>query len=130
MKASCLCGQVAFEIKAPFISASFCHCLQCQKSHGASAIAYGVSLKSDVEWLSNKKRVRRFESSDRVRRAFCKDCGSHLYYYHKDHPNHLDIPLAILDESPGILPQCHIYVASKPDWYEILDDLPQHSQDR
>lgn len=128
MNASCLCGQVKLEIKTAFISSSICHCQQCQKSHGAANAAYGVALKSDVEWLSGKKRVRKFASSERVRRGFCKDCGTNIYFYHKDHPNHLDIPLAILDSDPSITPQCHIFVKSKADWDSILDDLPQHSE--
>lgn len=130
MKASCLCGLVQFEIKAPFISASFCHCNQCRKSHGSSGVAYGVSLKSDIEWISGKKKVRRFESSERVRRGFCKECGSNLYYYNKDHPNHLDIPLSVIDDEMNVKPDCHIYVSCKPDWYEINDDLPQHLLDQ
>ena len=130
MKASCLCGQVEFEIKAPFISASYCHCGQCRKSHAASLVAYGVSLKSEIEWLSGKKRIRRFASSERARRGFCKDCGTHLYFYNKDHPNHMDIPLAIVDGEPNITPDCHIFVSCKSNWYDILDDLPQFEKDR
>ncbi|EAQ66167.1 hypothetical protein MED121_05780 [Marinomonas sp. MED121] len=128
MYASCLCGQVKLVIKTAFISSSICHCQQCQKSHGAASAAYGVALKSEVEWLSGKKRVRKFASSERVRRGFCKDCGTNIYFYHKDHPNHLDIPLAILDTKPNLTPQCHIFVDSKVGWDPILDDLPQHAQ--
>ncbi|MCZ2720584.1 GFA family protein [Marinomonas sp. 15G1-11] len=77
-----------------------------------------------------QKKVRRFESSERVRRGFCKECGSNLYYYNKDHPNHLDIPLSVIDDEMNVKPDCHIYVSCKPDWYEINDDLPQHLLDQ
>lgn len=130
MKASCLCGIVQMEIKSPFISASYCHCSQCRKSHGASSVAYGSILKNDIEWLSGKKKVRCFESSEKVKRGFCKVCGSNLYYYNKDYPSHLDIPLSIIDGEPTLQPEYHIYVSSKPNWYEINDDLPQYPQDK
>ncbi|MFT2110062.1 GFA family protein [Marinomonas sp. 2405UD68-3] len=130
MKASCLCGLVQMEIKSPFISSSYCHCGQCRKSHGAGSVAYGVCLKNDIEWISGKKKVRCFESSEKVKRGFCKECGSNLYYYNKDYPSHLDIPLAILDDKSTIQPECHIYVSSKADWYSINDELPQYSKER
>lgn len=126
MKASCLCGQVKLEITSPFINSSICHCQQCQKSHAAANAAYGIALKSDIVWLEGKKKVKKYASSDRGRRGFCKACGTNIYFYHKDYPNHLDIPLAILDTEPNLQPQCHIFVASKAKWETILDDLPQH----
>lgn len=128
MKASCLCGSVVFTITSPFISASICHCSQCRKTHGGVGAAYGTCLKEDIEWLSTKKRVRRFVSSERVRRGFCKDCGSPIYYYNKDFPNHIEISLGVLDEEPSLSPDHHIYVSSKPDWYDICDDLTQYSE--
>jgi hypothetical protein len=126
MKASCLCGSVVFRVTSPFISASICHCTQCRKTHAGTGAAYGTCLKKDVEWISTKKRVRRFASSERVRRGFCKDCGSPIYYYHKDFPNHIEISLGVLDDEPNLAPDHHLFVSSKPDWYDISDDLLQY----
>lgn len=126
MNASCLCGQVKFEIQTPFISSSICHCQHCQKSHAAAHVAYGVTLKSDILWLDGKKKIKKYHSSERAKRGFCKECGTNIYFYNKDYPNHLDIPLSILDSEANITPQCHTFVASKAKWDTILDDLPQY----
>ena len=129
MKGSCLCGAVAFELASPFISANICHCRQCQKSHGGGGAAYGSCMKQDVVWLTGKKRIRRYASSERVRRGFCKDCGCSIYYYNKDFPNHIDIALGVLDSDPNIAPEKHIYVAEKSCWYSLNDDLPKFEYD-
>jgi len=126
MHGSCLCGHVKFEIQTPFISSSICHCQQCQKSHAASHVAYGATLKSDVIWLEGKKRIKKYLSSERAKRGFCKDCGTNIYFFNKDYPNHLDIPLSILDTDANLAPQCHVFVASKAKWDTISDDLPQY----
>lgn len=130
MNASCLCGQIKFAIQSSFISSSICHCQQCQKAHGSANAAYGVALKTDVVWQEGKKKIKKFASSERVRRGFCKDCGTNIYFYNKDHPNHLDIPLAILDSEINLSPECHIFVGSKAKWDIIYDDLPQYECDK
>ncbi|SBS26656.1 Putative glutathione-dependent formaldehyde-activating enzyme [Marinomonas spartinae] len=128
MKASCLCGSVEFTINSPFISANICHCSQCRKTHGGVGAAYGSCLKEDIDWGNSKKRIRRYESSERGRRGFCKDCGSPIYYYHKDFPNHMEISLGVLDEEPNITPEYHLFVKNKPEWYDIHDDLPKYDE--
>lgn len=35
----CLCGAVRFEITAPFVSASYCHCTHCQRRTGTGSSA-------------------------------------------------------------------------------------------
>jgi hypothetical protein len=33
--------------------------------------------------------------------------------------------MGTLDDDPGLLPSCHVFVRSKAPWYEIKDELPQ-----
>ena len=39
------------------------------------------------------------------------------------------IAASALDDDPGIRPTVHIHTASKPDWYEIDDDLEKFEGD-
>ncbi|TBR37976.1 GFA family protein [Marinomonas agarivorans] len=130
MNASCLCGEIKLRLHSPFISASTCHCRQCQKSHASANAAYGVALKTDIEWLEGKKKIKKFASSDQVKRGFCKNCGTNIFFYDKSHPNHLDIPLAIFDSKINFEPEYHIYVGSKVSWETINDGLPQYEKEK
>ncbi len=38
------------------------------------------------------------------------------------------VPLLDVDGDPGVRPLSHIFVGSKADWHEIVDDLPQFEE--
>jgi hypothetical protein len=38
------------------------------------------------------------------------------------------LPIAGLDQDPGVQPQMNIFVGSKAPWYEITDGLPQYEE--
>ena len=38
------------------------------------------------------------------------------------------IPLASLDDDPGIKPADHIFVDHKAGWHDITDELPQYPE--
>ena len=37
------------------------------------------------------------------------------------------VPAGSLETDPGDLPQVHIFVGSKAPWFDIADEIPQHS---
>jgi len=39
-RASCLCGDVVWELDGPFELMSHCHCSRCRKAHGAAFATY------------------------------------------------------------------------------------------
>ena len=36
--------------------------------------------------------------------------------------------MGTLDGDPGSRPAFHLFTASKADWFEVADDLPQHEE--
>jgi len=60
-------------------------------------------------------------------RAFCKTCGTSLGDLHAG--GIYVVAASALDDDPGIRPTAHIHTASKPDWYEIDDDLQKFEGD-
>jgi hypothetical protein len=38
------------------------------------------------------------------------------------------VALAVFDDPAGLLPECHLFVASKVAWVRINDDLPQYPE--
>ncbi len=126
IRASCLCGEVRFEIDGPFESASHCHCSMCRKAHGAAFGTYGVARAADVRVVAGAGRIARYQSSPGIVRTFCSRCGSTLQWMREATPDKVDVALGILDDDPGLRPSMHIFVASKAPWHEITDRLPRH----
>jgi hypothetical protein len=120
----CLCGQVQFAVADNFIYAGYCHCSRCRKASGASGTAIGGIRREDFHLIKGEKYIARFGRSEQSTSCFCQQCGSTLYG-EKPETGLLHIRYGALDTSPALLPHAHIHVASKADWYQITDALPQ-----
>ena len=127
IRASCLCGDVRFEIRGELSGASHCHCSMCRKAHGAAFGTYAAARAADFRIVSGEDRIVRYRSSAGIVRTFCARCGSTLQWLRESKPEIVDIALGVLDDDPGVRPASHIYVASKAPWHEITDRLPQHA---
>lgn len=67
-----------------------------------------------------------YQSFEKVRRGFCGICGSTLLW----NPIFRDwtsIAMGTFDTPTGVKLAMHIHVASKGDYYDLVDGLPQHS---
>lgn len=56
----------------------------------------------------------------------CGRCGSFLYSVVRE-GTYVHVTLGTMIDEPTIKPSMHIFVGSKAGWYQITDDLPQHS---
>jgi hypothetical protein len=72
--------------------------------------------------------VRWYQSSTVARRGFCEICGSQLFWDHAG-ASHISIMAGAIDAPTGLSGAEHIFVASKGDYYEICDGLPQKATD-
>lgn len=120
--ASCLCGDVAWELDGPFEFMSHCHCSRCRKTHGA---AFGTYVAGPVEGfrLRGRARVTRWESSPGFVRCFCGRCGSVVPG--DAFEGRVFVPAGNFDGDFDLRPLAHIFVASKAPWFEIRDALPR-----
>ena len=62
--------------------------------------------------------------ADGRERGFCRECGASLFW-RREGDTTTAIAAGTLDEPTGLRTVSHIYVASKGDYYEIADGLPQ-----
>ncbi len=125
-KGSCLCGAIKFEIDGKLSAPDACHCAQCRKWTGhflASTDTPRSALK-----IHGADHLRWFHSSDKVRRGFCTECGSALFFDPLDRAKHdwIGISMGAFDTPTGTRLALHIFVAEKGDYYEITDGLPQN----
>jgi hypothetical protein len=65
-----------------------------------------------------------FQSSAAVKRGFCNRCGGNLFWK-QEGSSDTYITAGSLDQPTGLKINAHIFVASKSDFYDITDGLPQ-----
>ena len=129
---SCLCGGVQFEITAPFVWASHCHCSRCRKHSGAFGGTQGRVPREGFRLLQGEELITVYQPPDDGRvKAFCKVCGSSLFGNVWPEGEQIGVRLGALDGDPGIRPRWRQWVSSSPAWYAIPEDgLPRFPERR
>ena len=120
IKGSCLCGDIRFETAAKPQGPSMCHCSQCRKQSG------GIWASAQVrdEELAITGPVSWFEATPQAKRGSCPRCGSFLFWKAHDEAT-TSFALGTIDGATGVKIEKHIFTASKGDFYEIADGVPQ-----
>src|SRR5919109_2345988 len=75
----CACGTVRFEVTAPFQTAGYCHCKRCQRRSGALWSLNAQVPAEGFAILRGGEAVRTWAPRDGLPKAFCAECGGHLY---------------------------------------------------
>ena len=125
----CLCGRVRFEIHGELRDIVNCHCAKCRRFHGN----YGAYTLAAVENLTmiEQKSLKWYDSitdeTANVRRGFCSECGSSLFWHPADSPN-ISIAAGALDGPTHLKTIGHIWCSQMADYYRIEDDLPRFTE--
>jgi len=121
-RGGCLCGGVRYAIEGPVDAPVACHCEQCARTSGAFAMM--AACRSDDLKIEAAETLAWFQSSETVRRGFCTRCGGNLFW--KAEPGaETYVTAGTLDRPTGLRLASHIFAASKPDYYDLTDGLPQ-----
>jgi hypothetical protein len=126
---SCGCGTVRFEVTAPFVSASFCHCTRCQRRTGTAASANARVEPGSVRVIAGEGELRSWAPEGGFEKLFCGRCGSALFSRAPGTGEYASVRLGAIDGDPGIRPQWHQFVAYAAPWQELPDDgLPRYPE--
>jgi predicted enzyme related to lactoylglutathione lyase len=112
----CQCGAVRFRTTV-LGRASLCHCRMCQKAFGS--IGGLLVTAKDLEWT--RGAPSHFQSSDAIRRGFCRDCGTPLTF---EWDGGIDIAIASFDRQDGIEPTIQLAAESRMRCFDNLHRLP------
>jgi hypothetical protein len=123
VKGTCGCGSVAFTVQGPLGDVSWCHCSKCQRFYGGPG-AYILIPRGAIAF-QRRDGLAWWDASPTVQRGFCKQCGSSLFFSDSNEST-LAVCAGSLIPPTGMKSTMHIFVGSKPDWYEVNDGLPQH----
>ena len=77
-KGYCLCRAVTVTVRGDLPAPDACHCFQCRRWSGHVWASTDVP-REDLQ-VEGEDRVRWFASSEKVRRGFCGDCGSVMFW--------------------------------------------------
>lgn len=130
VRGSCLCGGVRYEVRPPFLRASHCHCWLCRKHSGTAVCTQARVPREQFTLLAGEDLLRVYAREDYAVKVFCTVCGSSLFGGTWPAGDEVSIRMGSFDDEPGIAPQFHTYVAGRPAWDAIADDLPQYDEDR
>ena len=127
----CGCGAVRFELDAPLLSASYCHCTRCQRRTGTAASANGRAAPGSFTIVEGEEHLGSWAPEGGFAKFFCGLCGSALFSRDPENPDTVGVRLGTLDSDPGIRPQWHQYVAYAAAWEPLPDDgLPRYPEGR
>ncbi len=115
----CFCGAVRYELRGPTTKVAYCHCSKCRKWHGHIG-AYAAVDRPDFV-LTEQRGLKWHQLSPDVRRGFCAECGSSLFFDQRGEKKISFCP-GTLDAPTGLTSKAHIFVGSKGDYYEMSDD--------
>lgn len=120
---SCLCGAVSFDVEGALPPPDACHCTQCRKHSGHYFVSTDVKRASLT--VRGAENVAWFQSSEKVRRGFCKTCGSSLFWDPVEQ-DWIGIAMGAFASPTDTKMHVHIFVSQKGDYYDITDGLPAH----
>lgn len=122
----CLCGKVRYEYAGELEEISMCHCSQCRKAQGSAFVAISPISTKAFRLLQGGTHLKEFRASPGKVRVFCKECGSPLFSARDDLPETLRLRIGTLDTPVHVASRYHTFVASKANWFDVADGLPQH----
>lgn len=127
----CNCGAVRFEVTAPLLVASYCHCKRCQRRSGAAASANAHPAPGTFRIVAGEDRLRVWKPDGGGEKWFCSDCGSSLFGRNPSHADPISIRMGTFDDDPGIRPSVRQFVDYAAPWEPIPDDgMPCHAESR
>lgn len=124
----CLCGRVPFEITGSIRDIICCHCSRCRKAQGSAFATNGNVNVNDFRFVKGEKELTGYESTPGQTKYFCKHCGSPIISKTKSIKNKVRVRVGTIETDILERPVGHIFVASKANWEEIEDKLPQHEE--
>lgn len=122
----CNCGAVSYGAAGPLRPPIACHCKSCRRQSSHFLVATQVD-RAGLR-LQGEENLAWFAATPHARRGFCRRCGVHLFWQ-AEGSERISLLAGALDDPTGLRLASHIYVDEKGDYYDIVDGLPQYSED-
>jgi len=117
----CQCGAVRFCVEGGLGRPTICHCRMCQKAFGSFFGPFVTA--AGLTWTRGAPKY--FQSSNRVQRGFCADCGTPLTYEADKGPP--EVAIGAFDDPAAIRPVLQLSVGTRLPWLDQMSGLPELS---
>ena len=129
---SCLCGSIRWRIRNAMRGIVACHCRQCRKQTGSYMTAIRAATE-DFRLDDPQQLIAWYRSSTEAERAFCRRCGSTLFWRRREANGEAAAGISIaageLDSHPPALRVSgHIFAADKAAWFHLPEGEPANEQ--
>ena len=114
----CQCGAVRYEIKE-FGRATICHCRMCQKAFGGLYAPLVTGL--GINWVHREPKY--FQSSSKVQRGFCEECGTPLTY---DFEGTVAVSIGSLDNPELVTPILQFSADTRVSYVDDISKVPHY----
>ena len=118
IEGQCLCGAVTVRMTPPEPHVEACHCGMCRRWGGGPFLS--LKLVTDPEF-DGAEQVARYESSRWAERGFCRQCGTHLFYYFKPKAGYSFTP-GLFNRLEGFELAEEIFIDDKPSYYDFAGE--------
>jgi hypothetical protein len=116
----CQCGAVRFRVTGELGRASICHCRMCQKAFGSAFGPFVSAKAADFAWT--RGAPKRFQSSSKISRGFCENCGTPLTFDWSDKV--VELAIGAFDQAADIVPVVQLASEWALPWVNDLAALP------
>lgn len=118
----CQCGAVRYRVEGTLSHPHLCHCRMCQKASGNYFLPLAAAGRESFALTRGEPGW--FRSSDLVRRGFCGDCGTPLFFDEIAAAT-LGIALGSLDDPDDVRPVEQSGVESRTVFFAHLHELAE-----
>lgn len=116
MNGKCLCGKIA--VTTPDNKTlDACHCGMCRRWGGGPAL--GVPCGTDVQ-IEGADNLKVYQSSEWAERAFCGECGTHIFYRLLPTKEYF-VPAGLFQDGITFEFKEQIFIDKKPSYYEFTN---------
>jgi len=126
IKGGCLCGAVRYTAETDAVSATVCHCRDCQKFTGSAFATLLAVAKEALEIQGTMKTYTSLGGSGNpILRHFCPDCGSSIAEEPGGRPGVVILNVGTFDEPNLAKPGREIFRDDALSWLHIDGDIPR-----
>lgn len=118
MQGQCLCQAVTITTPDTH-DIHACHCRMCRTWSGGAGFAFAAPVPE----IQGAEHIRHYQSSEWAERAFCAQCGTHLYYHLIGTPQYYLYAGVFADAAFTLTSQ--IYIDCQADYAALAAKTPQ-----
>lgn len=118
----CGCGGVRWELSAPPLGITYCHCTRCRRRTGTGHSVNMPIVRGSLTITEGDDLLREWLPEGGWGKVFCGACGSALFTRDPEDGRMASVRAGSFDRDPGVSPLHHQWVASAPPWDPVPDD--------